>query len=350
MAFRLSDLVVAGFFMNSHRNSTHGRLLLRGGEMVIAFELTGAPSPDLRGRKLEFEVPGNDREPSDEDRRLVAQFHPQQIGPTGKMTAARKVRVFDCSTEEFLRRSDLGEQPPTHWEDCLYLEWFGQNGRVVIELPFSKLDILSEDEIAARDQAEQESFDAEMQEMEKRRLEKSTGETIDEPSDDDIYSPDEDLISEPEEESEAEYGLIPADLASELERKARRTDREISGESEDTIKALEETELMDEMLEHGEQTPLMEFLADLQLPSVAAVRTEEQAETALKMALAKLALAGVAFHVCEHCTCREAYRIFIEEVCEKCGHYRPLIGTGWVQNYCASDYCTQCREGDPMAE
>jgi hypothetical protein len=108
--------------------------------------------------------------------------------------------------------------------------------------------------------------------------------------------------------------------------------------------------LMDEMLEKGEQTPLKEFLTDLCLPAPTVVLTDEQADGALKMALAKLALAGIAFHVCKHCSAREAYRIFIEEVCEHSGHYRPLIGTGWVQNYCTSDYCTQCRDSDPLSE
>jgi hypothetical protein len=348
MAFRLSDLVIAGFFMNTAPYSTHGRLLLRGGEMPVAFELTGDPSPDLRGRKLEFEVPGNDHEPSDEDRRLVAQFRPHQIGPTGEMTAARKVKVFDCSVEEFIRRSELGEPPPTRWEECLYLEWFSQNGRVLIELPMSKLRFLSEDEIAARDQAEKEKFDAETREMDERRREESTSEKTDDliEEEDDIY-PSSPAPSETEEDDEEGYGLIPDELGSELERKARRTDREIAGESEETIKMMEETELMDDLMEHGKQTPLKEFLADLNLPSPATVLTEEEADNLLKVALAKLALGGVAYHTCEHCTIREAYRILIDVICEESGAYPQLRGTGWVQNVCASDFCKKCTGDDP---
>jgi hypothetical protein len=263
MAFRLSDLVTAGFFMNSRRYSTHGRLLLRGGEMVVAFELTGDPSPDLRGRKLEFEVPENDREPSDEDRRLAKEFRPHQIGPTGEITAAQKVRVFDCSAEEFMRRSELGEPPPARWEDCLYLEWFSQNGRVVIELPMSKIRFLSEHEIAARDRADKESFEAEMREMEERRQRESasagTDELIDELIDEeDIDFSSHDNISETQENDGDEYRLIPDELRSELERKSRRTDRAVAGDSEETIKVLEETELMDDLMERGKRTPLKE--------------------------------------------------------------------------------------------
>ena len=347
MAFQLSDLVVAGFFMNSHRYSTHGRLLLRGGEMTYAFELTGDPSPDLRGRKLEFEVPGNDREPTDEDRRLVAQFKPLQIGPTGEMTAARKARVFDCSVEEFLRRSELGEPPPTRWEECLYLEWFSQNGRVVLELPMSKIRFFTEEEIAARERAEEERFAAEMREMDERQRERSESGETDEITLDDIFPPGPDPVSGKMEHEEG-YGLIPDELESELDRQSRRTDREIAGESEESIKSIEETELMDEMLEKGTRTPLQEFLGDLKLPSPAAVATDEEADRVLKLALAKLALAGVAFHVCEHCSIREAYRIFIEDVCASEGHFRPLVGTGWVQNFCTSDYCKQCMGDDTV--
>ncbi len=106
MAFRLSDLIIAGFFMNPRRFSTHGRLLLRGAETPVAFELTGAPCPVLCGRTLEFEVPENDRDASDKDRRLAAEFKPYQIGVTGKMTAERKVRTFDCSIEDVCSDSE----------------------------------------------------------------------------------------------------------------------------------------------------------------------------------------------------------------------------------------------------
>jgi hypothetical protein len=350
MAFRLSDLIIAGFFVNPHRFSTHGRLLLRGAEMPVAFELTGAPCADLGGRTLEFEVPENDHEASDKDRRLATEFKPHQIGVTGDMTAERKVRTFDCSIEEFNRRAALGEPPPTRWEDCLYLEWFSQNGRVVIELPISKVRFLSETEIAARNKAEAESFEIETLKLDEE-CETGEPEIIRITPEGGIDPPD--LLSQPGNEDDEGYGLIPDELESELARKARRTDREVAGEPEDSINTLEEMELMDEMLEKGTRTPLMEFLADLNLPSPAAVLTDGQAEQSLKMALTKLALAGVAFHVCEHCTAREAYRIFIEDVCsdaEDSGAFRPLIGTGWVQNFCSSDYCKQCGEDEPLSE
>jgi len=344
MAFRLDDSIIAGFIKNAHRFSTHGRLALRGGEMPIMFELTGSPSPDLCGRTFEFEVPQNIREASEEDKRLAAGLRPIQVGVTGEMTAERMVRTFECSPEEFIRRSELGEPPPTRWEACLYLEWFSQNGRVVIELPVSKLHILDEDEIAARDREEQEEIAAEMRRMEEedRMREATTPEitAITPEGETDLM----DLLSD--DDDEEGYGLIPEELESELARNARRVDREVAGEPPDAIRMMEETELMDEMLEKGERTPLMEFLSDLKLPSPSDISNEAEAEKALNAALMKLALAGVAFHVCEHCSATDAYRILIDEICQKSedtGAFRPLIGTGWVQNFCASDYCARCQ-------
>jgi hypothetical protein len=211
----------------------------------------------------------------------------------------------------------------------------------------SKIRFFTEEEIAARERAEEERFAAEMREMDERQRERSDSGETDEITLDDIFPPDPDPVSGKMEHEEG-YGLIPDELESELDRQSRRTDREIAGESEESIKSIEETELMDEMLEKGTRTPLQEFLGDLKLPSPAAVATDEEADRVLKLALAKLALAGVAFHVCEHCSIHEVYRIFIEEVCASEGHFRPLVGTGWVQNFCTSDYCKQCMGDDTV--
>lgn len=135
MTFRLNDLVIAGALYHRRPSCVHGRILLRGCNTPCLLELTGAPAEDVRGRSFEFEVPENDRPATHEDRERVARFKNQQVGPCGEMTAARQVMTFDGSTEEFCRRSNLGEPPPMRLRRSLYLEWFSQNGRVVIELP-----------------------------------------------------------------------------------------------------------------------------------------------------------------------------------------------------------------------
>src|SRR5437868_5511314 len=79
MAFRLSDLIIAGELFHTSPFSVHGRLLLRGCEDTLMFELTGAPAEDLRGRAFEFKVPENDRPPTEEDCRRAKAFRNQQI-------------------------------------------------------------------------------------------------------------------------------------------------------------------------------------------------------------------------------------------------------------------------------
>ena len=59
--------------------------------------------------------------------------------------------------------------------------------------------------------------------------------------------------------------------------------------------------------------------------------------------LTVMALIGVAFDICEHCSPREAYRILVREVLEKERGFGKLAGTDWVQHYATSDYCAACR-------
>jgi hypothetical protein len=83
---------------------------------------------------------------------------PQQRGPAGDITAARKVRVFDVPIEEALAMCRRGETPPEHMANSLYLEWFSErSGRVVIESVDYRLQIsepawrFTREEIAERD-------------------------------------------------------------------------------------------------------------------------------------------------------------------------------------------------------
>ena len=171
MALRLNDLVVCGELLNTRKNCVHGYLGLRGFERPLVFELAGNCAADLAGRHIRFEVRnqpdreerrpperGNESECGSEmegegeggsecefesesksEKARLAELNLtglawMQIGPTGTMTAARKVRVADCPPGELYARCKLGEPPPMTWKQCLYLEWFSQNGRVVVEL------------------------------------------------------------------------------------------------------------------------------------------------------------------------------------------------------------------------
>ncbi|MCL4695346.1 MAG: hypothetical protein KJ060_22880, partial [Candidatus Hydrogenedentes bacterium] len=123
---------------NTKHYSTFGRLVLRaaeeGEETAIHLELTGDCDDDLKGKHFRFRPREGDPMSEVYDPEKYRGFQFRQIGPTGNMSAKEWVRTFDCPMEEFLQRSRLGEPPPTVWRRRLYLEWYSQNGRVVIEM------------------------------------------------------------------------------------------------------------------------------------------------------------------------------------------------------------------------
>jgi len=296
---------------------------------------------DLRGRSFEFEIPKNDRPPTDEDRKRAASFRNQQIGPVGEITAARKRKTFDCSVEEFYRRSELGEPPPTRWCQCLYLEWYSQNGRVVIELPEPQLRFIEEGASpGGRDDFAREEEGLEIGAMPDAAAEAEAVNPDDEIDSLGVLNVSDEESAKGEEEG---YGLIPDELNRELERSARRTDREIAGEPEDADRAIEECELLEHLIGHGQGTPTGKLLARLGLPRPDANLTDAEAWLALSTALMQLAMFGVAFDVCEHCSVQDAYRILIEKVCEECTVFPEMRGTSYVQHFSTSDFCQRCQ-------
>ena len=149
MAFRLGDKVISGELFNTQNYSVHGWLALRGADQPLVLNLTGNCDPDLRGKHIRFEarsVPERDDSTSCQANPDLSGIAWQQVGPTGTMTAARMVKVSDYPPAEFYIRSKLGEPPPTEWKRCLYLEWYSQNGRVVMELADPVLEFVDSED------------------------------------------------------------------------------------------------------------------------------------------------------------------------------------------------------------
>ena len=71
--------------INKDRYSTHGQLVLRGLPCAVRFELTGYPEPDLRGQRIEFDVPDNDREATPEDIRALAEHFLNKFSADGEV-------------------------------------------------------------------------------------------------------------------------------------------------------------------------------------------------------------------------------------------------------------------------
>ena len=345
MALRLNDLVVCGEIFNTRKNSVHGWLELRDVEQPLDFELTGNCDPDLAGRHIRFEARPNawvDEDADNEPRRLEGLAW-RQIGPTGTMTAARRVRVADCPVKELYVRSKLGEPPPTRWVRCLYLEWFGQNGRVVVELGDPIIEFVDADEHEDAPPPDL-PFLGEPEEEEEDSAAFGLGVTsigIDDEGRVEIR--DVPLPAEGPEvlADETDDAMIPEELQRMFDREAYEIDQAIQGD-EDKPECIRECELMDDLIEHSDGEPVASIFDTPMSLRPTDELDDEEVEGALKCLLAELALCGVALDVCEHFTPRDTYRLLVERIFKEERFFPELRGTQWVQHFMTSEYCEEC--------
>lgn len=345
MALRIQELVTGGEIYNNTKNSVHGRINLRGVDRPIILDLTGNCAPDLAGRCFRFQVPGAPQDPpetgEDPDDALVLLGLPRiawaQIGPTGTFTAARRVRVTDCPPIELLNRCKLDEPPPMDWTRAMYLEWFGQNGRVVVEIANPIIEFFEPPATlgsARADNAEEPEADPSTDPPAFGAAESPWADDVDDACDVLSDDPGIHLMELPESSS-----LIPDELQRQFDREARDLDRTLFGEPPEFVR---EMELMDELIERGGGEPLGTlFDGALQLPRPDQL-DEDGAEQAMKVVLAKFALYGVAFDICPHFSMKQAYELLIEEICPEQTAFEELRGTQWVQHYSTHDHCPEC--------
>ena len=85
MAWRLHEHVLRGKIDNRTRGRVSGEIWLAGIDEPLVLELTGDCAPDLAGCELSFQNP-------DPIPMATKPPAPQQRGPAGDMTGARRVR------------------------------------------------------------------------------------------------------------------------------------------------------------------------------------------------------------------------------------------------------------------
>jgi len=359
MALRLGSLVACGEINNTRHYSVCGWLQLRDNDQPLILQLTGNCDPDLAGRHIRFQA--GDADPSSHEvaagsRIDFSALAGQQVGPTGTMTAARMVKHADCPPAKLPLRRKPGEPSPLGWKRCLYLEWFSQNGRVVVELVDPIIKFVDPCEHGQPEElpgpaAERPPEPARTDEEDLFGLgPEATSAGLGQDGDAETWEEDfaaaEAAADEEEHEGcEDPYGLIPDHLREQFEAAAYQTDQNIQrpDDDEDKPRALQEAKLMDELIETGEGVPLNEvFDGPLKLPRPQQL-TDDEAEKALKSLLAQLALFGVSLDVCEHFTPRDAYRLLLEQMCREETAFPELRETQWVQTFGTSDYCPQCQ-------
>jgi hypothetical protein len=289
MSVELGGRVVRGEVCNTSWYNTDGWLQVRGVKHPVRLDLTGNCGPDLAGCRIRFEVPDAEEEDGPDDR-PSPRFATEQVGPTGVITARRGV----------------------------YLEWFGQNGRVVVDLPHAVVELLERVEL---------------------KPPPGIGELPPEPE-----SSDDDE----EEDEDEEPHLLPETLEHQFEEDAEAINRAIRGEEERPARResadedVREMELMDALIESGPGEPLVElFEGPLRLPRPEAL-DDAGVEMALKSLLAQLAVFNVALSVCPHYSIRDAYKLMLERICPNEHAYSELRGTGWIQHFMTHESCPLC--------
>ena len=351
MATRLSDLVICGELWNTRNYSTHGWLGLRGRETALRFELTGNCDPDLRGWHIRFEAPTADHEPdtppeeAEKHERLLEGLAWQQIGPTGVMTAARQVKVCEASVRENYMRCKAGEPTPFEWKPCLTLEWFSQNGRVLLEMIDPVIDFV---EFVPYEGAPAPAYQPTPQPPEDDEEEDpGLGITTIQLGDDGQADIREEVFSsaaelegdEPSCECDEDpYGLFPADLQQQLDSGTR------DPEDAEMARFMHEMELQDDLMENDDGDPLQNIVMMIGGKPDPDALSDQEAEGKLKGILSQLAIYGVTLDMCEHYTPRDALRLLVDELLPNERFHPQLQGTGWVQHFSTWEHCTKCEE------
>ena len=349
MTCRLGEYVVYGELHNRRNYTTDGVIVLRGemaeADTVIRLDLTGDCGADLKGKSVRFRPEEGEGEEAIYYREEYRGFQDRQIGPTGTMTTQGWVRTLPCPVAEFMRRKKLGEPPPTPWKRRLYLEWFGQNGRVVVEMAGAVVEEcvrLPEGEADEGDWAPLLNLALPPESLTKGPG-PGPGITIVRRNDDgasiDVWRP----RPRSEETGEEAYESIPDALQQAFDREAAAVDLAIRGGDDADGGAFEaELELMDYCIEHEEGCPAGQLLEDLDRYPRPETLSDEEVEAQLKVLLGELALLNVALGVCEHFSPRDCCRLLLDTILAEEEVYEPLIGTGWVQHFTTHEFCPEC--------
>jgi hypothetical protein len=129
---RIADGIIRGELDCTERARVRGWLEFSTRPGRVILDLEGHPGADLAGGRFRIErarPPSRYSAPCDS-----AALAGVQTGKVGLFTHMEKRRELDAPVEELLRRSRLGEPPPTPWRRAVYLEWLSEeNGRVLVE-------------------------------------------------------------------------------------------------------------------------------------------------------------------------------------------------------------------------
>ena len=141
MAWRPTEYLIEGELDNTCPNKVTGWMKFAGLKENVTFNLEGNFHRDIRGAKIHFTGDAYEDQKDIDGKKYMEGFSLHQTGNVGDMTAGRE---------------------PADYVNYGYFEWYGQeNGRVVIELDTSQVELLTQpipaiesDPINRKEQAE----------------------------------------------------------------------------------------------------------------------------------------------------------------------------------------------------
>lgn len=122
MAWRPSEYLIEAELDNSVRDKVTGWMMFAGMKEKVVFNLEGDFHRDIRGAKVRLRGDGESVN-AEEAEKYMEGFSQHQAGSVGDMTAGRE---------------------PADYVSYPYWEWYGQNGRVVIELEPDQVEVLTQ--------------------------------------------------------------------------------------------------------------------------------------------------------------------------------------------------------------
>lgn len=383
MAQRINDFVIRGEICNRRRNSVSGWLeVLRrekhdGQETVeptiVTLALTGNLGGELEGLTFRFEV--RERDVPNPRPVLDPNFQMRQIGAMGD-SVFRMVRVPLIPIEEFYLASKRGETPPEEQRASIYLEWYSQNGRVVLELLDPKIEFEGNYSDLKDPEPEPVPSPEDVGPPQITTVIRNDDGTFD-------VIPDQTEATEIDKDDDDDpFGLFPKDIEDQIRHSAYVVpdfsdddaaddlpsttagthddlpwidDQPMPSESPTTPRSWDEVipgidpetkamyESWDEVTDGTKDEPLTWlFDGPLCLPSPNDVRDETHAWEVLRPLLTAMALRGVAFDMCPHFTAIRAYRLLIEDLLQDATVHPDLVATGFVQHFGSYDSCEEC--------
>lgn len=314
MTLRLDSFVTCGELLNLSPNSVHGVLGMRDHDRPLHLQLTGNFQGELEGKHIRFEIREGATLPAAIEPPLdLARIAWDQVGPTGTMTLGP--RAHDG-------------QPSTDAKPVLFLEWFSQNGHVVLEIVDPIVEFV--DPVAPPDEPDQGA----------------TGTVTWGPSETAPpsweESSDESGLAEAdnrEDEPDDPYGLFPEDLETQFEEQAQATDEAIL--VQDQSEFVRQIEAYDEAVADG-GVPIREIFDPPMRIYRADELDDERIAVEFRKLLARLVLHGIALDMCAHYTPRSAYKLLVERILVEERTYPALSPIGFVQHYMTHEYCPEC--------